>query len=309
MDNLWLVDEIPHPKPLFRFDEYGDRKYAAIRSDNTVAWMPSVTAIIRATSPMAPGLLKWYTENGMEAATAMRDAAAERGTEMHIIFAKYLASIPQDTEVMPEFHAKALWSFQQWIEDWQVKPLAVEVLLHDAECTFAGTVDLVCKLTDPKSGEVFTAIVDFKSGTSSYRDHAVQLEFYRMAWNDTVIGSMTEGVALEQWGDTKYITHYTVSRVFNWHPKDWRKSPTYTFKEQTGEIDAEEVRQRCSLYHMSNDVTPKATRRFVGMMPGNASIETIEPDDIVRQAHARLTQPPIDQVDPTAWAWENPHDR
>lgn len=305
MDNLWLID-IPRPQPLFRFDEFGDRKYALIHDDGTIVWMPSVTAIIKATSPMAPGLLKWYADHGIEDATAMRDTAAERGTEMHIIFAKYLAGIPQDTENMTEFHAKALWSFDTFCQEWSVKPYAVEVLLHNVDETYAGTVDLVCQMTNPKTKEVFMAIIDFKSGTSSYRDHAVQLEFYRNAWNDTVICSMESDIA-------PYQTQYIVNRVFNWHPKDWRKTPTYTLKEQTDIIDGHEINLRTELYHRSNEVPPKPKMRFAGRLPGNATIDTYDPENVVREAAKRLAGESVQEGlpfgDPTAWVWDNPHDR
>jgi hypothetical protein len=70
-------------EPLYRYDHNaGDRRYARVNERGKVIWYPSVTTIIRATSPTPPGLLAWYIKHGIDGANELRDEAAERGTEI-----------------------------------------------------------------------------------------------------------------------------------------------------------------------------------------------------------------------------------
>lgn len=263
---IWNLTQ-PKPEPLFRYDDAGERHYGMVVAGNNVLWFPSVTKIIKATSPTPPGLMAWYAKHGFEDANKLRDDAAERGTEMHLIFERYLGGQSVDMHGLSEFHAKALMSFDQWIKDYEVQPIAVEVLLCSKMHGFAGTADLVCKI---KNDEY--VMVDFKSGSSVYSDYAVQLEMYRLAWNEYA-----------DLHDAPRITS-----VYNWLPKDWRKAPTYTFKNQTGEVHEDEVEYRCKLYRATNNPEPRRKTIYGGSLPGEATIEVIDPAQVVLDAYARL---------------------
>lgn len=266
---IWNLEQ-PKPDALFRYDDAGERFYGRVEA-GYVLWYPSVTKIIKATSPTPPGLMAWYAKHGFEEANQLRDTAAERGTEMHLLFERYMVGQSIDMNDLSEFHAKALMSFDAWYREYQVEPLAIEVLLH-AKLGFAGTADLVCRITDKKGTKV--VLVDFKSGSSIYDDYAVQLEMYKHAWDE----------------HAKQHDIPQIEAVYNWLPKDWRKEPTYTFKDQTGVCDPLEIMYRCGLYRHSNNLAPRTKTIYGGSLPGTATVEVVDPAQVILDAHARLTK-------------------
>jgi hypothetical protein len=261
---IWNLAQ-PAPDALFRYDDAGERFYGRVVNGN-VWWYPSVTKIIKATSPTPPGLMQWYAKHGFEEANKLRDDAAERGTTMHVLFERYMSGQLVDMASLSEFHAKALMSFDQWMQDYEVEPLAIEVLLHSDTYGYAGTADLVCRV---KGGKVI--LVDFKSGSSVYEDYAVQLEMYRLAWNEHA--------------DMHDIPQ--VTEVYNWLPKDWRKGPTYTFKDQTGECSSHAIEYRCKLYNETQKTSPRIKTIYGGTLPGTATIEVVDPAQVILDAYAR----------------------
>ena len=188
---------------------------------------------------------------------------------MHVLFERYMSGQFVDMSSLSEFHAKALMSFDQWYRDYEVEPLAVEVLMHSDTYGFAGTADLVCRV---KSGKVI--LVDFKSGSSVYDDYAVQLEMYRIGWNEYA-----------QVHDIPQVTE-----TFNWLPKDWRKAPSYTFKNQTGECSAAAIEYRCKLYNETQKTSPRIKTIYGGTLPGTATVEVVDPAQVILDAHARLNR-------------------
>jgi hypothetical protein len=267
---IWNLHNHERPAPLFRYDDGGDRFYARV-NDVDVKWYPSVTRIIKATSPTPPGLIAWYAKHGVEGANQLRDEAAERGTQMHILFERYMAGQTVEMTGLSEFHSKALMSFDEFFRKDVAEVYAVEMLLYSDRHEFAGTCDLVCKLNNGK-----IAIVDFKSGSSVYDDYAVQLEMYRLAWN--------EHAEAHGWP--------VVTEIYNWLPKDWRTDPTWTWKRQTGEVSLNEIAARCLLFKSMNGTlrTPREKKIYTGTLPGQATIEIVRPEDIARAAYERLAK-------------------
>jgi hypothetical protein len=267
---IWNLHNHERPAPLFRYDDGGDRFYARV-NDVDVKWYPSVTRIIKATSPTPQGLIAWYAKHGVEGANQLRDEAAERGTQMHILFERYMAGQTVEMTGLSEFHSKALMSFDEFFRKDVAEVYAVEMLLYSDRHEFAGTCDLVCKLNNGK-----IAIVDFKSGSSVYDDYAVQLEMYRLAWN--------EHAEAHGWP--------VVTEIYNWLPKDWRTDPTWTWKRQTGEVSLNEIAARCLLFKSMNGTlrTPREKKIYTGTLPGQATIEIVRPEDIARAAYERLAK-------------------
>lgn len=221
---------------LFQLNSDGHRYYYRFNDAGEPEFYPSVTTLLKQVMPTPPALLDWMIANGKDGSTEKRDLAAAYGTFMHGEFEKLIInrrydfdSVPasmlayMERENLPE-KVFAEWlpkirkdvlAFAQFIKDWNVKPLAVEIGLYHPQFHYAGCLDLPCVMTDPKTGKSFVAIVDFKSGRKGfYEEHELQLHLYKEMWN----------------------IHYPetpVTRVFNFSPKDWRKSPTYNLKDQT----------------------------------------------------------------------------
>lgn len=229
---------------LFQLNSDGHRYYYRFNDAGEPEFYPSVTTLLKQVMPTPPALLDWMIANGKDGSTEKRDLAAAYGTFMHGEFEKLIINRRYDfdsvtaamlsymerenlpekvfAEWLPKIRKDVL-AFAQFIKDWNVKPLAVEIGLYHPQFHYAGCLDLPCVMTDPKTGKSFVAIVDFKSGRKGfYEEHELQLHLYREMWN----------------------VHYPetpVTRVFNFSPKDWRKSPTYNLKDQTDSTNAKKL--------------------------------------------------------------------
>lgn len=231
------------PFKVYQLNSEGYRYYYRFE-DGEPVFYPSVTTMLSQVLPKSPFLIKWMVENGIEGAVEKRDLAAAYGTFMHIQFETLIINGRYDFDTVPVALANYLevnnlpenvfneWavrirkdvlSFAQWIKDYKVRPLAIEISLVHPEHHYAGCIDLPCVLTDPKTGEEVTAIVDFKSGRKGFwEEHEIQLHLYKMAWDVN-------------------FPEYPVQRVYNFSPKDWRTKPTYNFKDQTDSINAQKI--------------------------------------------------------------------
>ena len=232
------------PYRVFQLNSDGYRYYYRFNADGTPEFFPSVTTLLKQVMPTPPALLDWMVANGKEGSTEKRDLAAAYGTFMHGEFEKLIINRRYDFDSVPatlfaymerEHVPESLFSqwlvkvrkdvlaFAQFVKDYNVKPLAVEIGLVHPKFRYAGCLDLPCVMTDPKTAKTFTAIVDFKSGRKGfYEEHELQLHLYKDAWN--------------YWYESMPIT-----RVFNFSPKDWRKAPTYNLKDQTDSVNAKKL--------------------------------------------------------------------
>lgn len=231
------ADALREPKyKLFQLNSDGHRYYYRFEG-TTPVFYPSVTTLLKQVMPTSPFLIKWMVENGTDGATEKRDLAAAYGTFMHAQFEILLINRRYDFDTVPDallsymgqnnlpekFYFESLvkirkdvCAFAQFVKDYNVRPLAVEIALVHPDYHYAGMLDLPCIMTDPKTGSEFPAIVDFKSGRKGfYEEHELQLALYRDMWNVN-------------------FPEMPITRIFNFAPKDWRGiKPTYTLKEQT----------------------------------------------------------------------------
>ena len=229
---------------VFQLNSDGHRYYYRFNEAGEPEFFPSVTTLLKQVMPTPPALLDWMIANGKDGATEKRDLAAAYGTFMHIQFETLVINRRYDfdnvpavllgymerenlpekvfAEWLPKIRKDVL-AFAQFVRDYNVKPLAIEIGLVHPKYNYAGCIDLPCLMTDPKSGKQFPAIVDFKSGRKGfYEEHELQLHLYKDAWNC--------------WYESMPIT-----RVFNFSPKDWRKAPTYNLKDQTDSVNAKKL--------------------------------------------------------------------
>jgi hypothetical protein len=97
--------------------------------------------------------------------------------------------------------------------DYNVKPLAIEIILYHPADGYAGALDIVCEM-DWKKARV-RAVIDIKSGRKGfYESHEIQLKAYQTMWDI-------------------HFPELPIDKIFNFSPKDWRTSPTYNLKDQT----------------------------------------------------------------------------
>ena len=232
------------PYRVFQLNSDGHRYYYRFNESGEPEFYPSVTTLLKQVMPMSPGLLDWIVANGKEGSAEKRDLAAAYGTFMHIQFESLIINRRYDFDNVPAILLsymerenlpdkvfsewavkirKDVLAFAQFVHDYNVVPLAVEIGLVHPEFHYAGCVDLPCGMTDPKTGKQFSAIVDFKSGRKGfYEEHELQLHLYREMWNVN-------------------FPDFPISRVFNFSPKDWRTKPTYNLKDQTESVNAKKL--------------------------------------------------------------------
>lgn len=229
---------------VYQLNSDGHRYYYRFNAKDEPEFYPSVTTLIKQVMPTPPALLDWMIANGKDGSTEKRDLAAAYGTFMHIQFEQLIINRRYDFDSVPAILLdymtrenlpdkvfsewlvkirKDVLAFAQFVKDYNVKPLAIEIALVHPENHYAGCIDLPCVMTDPKTGKSFTAIVDFKSGRKGFfEEHELQLHLYRDMWN-------------VNYPDVK------VERLYNFSPKDWRTKPTYNLKDQTDSVNAKKL--------------------------------------------------------------------
>ncbi len=243
---------VKYPEPMFRLDVKGRRYYYRLVEGESIFYT-SVTTMIKDNMPTPKALLKWMVDqdNGEE---EMMERAFY-GTVLHAMFAELLINGKYDLDKLPEELAKYgikenttikpewaeelkkdLLALSQFVIDYHVVPLAIEVILYHPNDGYAGALDLVCTLDYTESGhfgEVYAsgvnkgqpklskrtiramAIVDLKSGRKGfYESHEIQLESYRQMWN-------------------VHYPDFPITKTFNLSPKEWRTKPSYNLKEQS----------------------------------------------------------------------------
>jgi len=254
---------------IYRFNQSGLRYYFSI-DDEQVTFFPSVTTILKETLPTSPGLQELRDRLGKEGYYAFMNERADYGTLLHVFAADYqrhnrnfdtdtiskrIAEYSEEHNLRFDTHNwsyylnKDLRAIAQFIHDYDVKPIAIELIgkytgklqtvlvdnKTELDVCFSGAIDLLCEMTieekgfygeilknGPRKGEPketkqsrrVTAIVDFKSGKNGFHpEHEMQLHMYKMM--------------VEQSFGIK------VDKLFNVSPKDWETVPNYNIKDQT----------------------------------------------------------------------------
>lgn len=227
---------IEPPYKVWQLNSKGHRYYYRYDDAGNPEFFPSVTTILSQTLPKAPHLINWIANKGIEEAERYKGERAAYGTFMHAAFEELLINraydldglkgklkeyievyrLPDDFIYYADDLKKDVLAFAQFVLDYDVRPLAVEIALVHPYYKYAGMIDCPCTMLAKIGGdERINAIVDFKSGRKGfYEESEIQLGMYRDMWN----------VNFEQ---------FPVTRIFNFSPKDWRKRPSYNLKEQT----------------------------------------------------------------------------
>ncbi len=199
-----LGGKIPSYRVFGRPEIAGDRHYlyAIPNPDGSSArsWLiqrplPGVTSIIKKTCPTPPSLVKWKASfpGGIEAANEFTDIAAKKGTIMHSIFADLV------NDLVPEFDStewhryidikitrqgirepykyhgewshfmrKAILSFLQWVEDYEVTFILMEIALVSEALGYAGQIDVVCEMNDRIYTKPVVEIFPIKKAKASH---------------------------------------------------------------------------------------------------------------------------------------------
>lgn len=259
----FLSPELPRPVGhIRRFSQGLNRFYYTVSPEGTVTIYSSATTLIKdgyAEDTFA--LEVWRSRLKAEGKNPETELtyAASRGTMMHALIGDYIQGIeinlnnigqhlidkhpdldvPFFNDIIrkdEEWLKKAILAFGQFVIDYNVKPLAVELVMKSEKYMVASPVDMICEMeideegpwgealkSGPNKGQPkvikrkkkIVAIVDFKSSQNGFFDkHYFQLQLYKRIAKENYPNIEVEG-------------------LYNWSPKDWRTSPTYNLKEQS----------------------------------------------------------------------------
>lgn len=155
------------------------------KSDALVQWAANETA-------------KWILENGQDyddmaeccaiAPKKFREVsqqAMDIGSIVHANIEDYIKRVP--FRYGASGHGEYVeWCFEQfllWIKDYQVEFINSEKQIFNLVLGYAGTLDIKCLITMPKTKKLKKAIIDVKTG-GEYREHFYQLRGYFDAEDD-----------------------------------------------------------------------------------------------------------------------------
>jgi hypothetical protein len=299
---------IKQPEPLYRLDYKGKRMYYRFVNGNP-EFYTSVTTFLHNQIPTSKYLLDWQREHG-------EDEMLERahyGTFLHSVFETLLITKQFNLDKLPEllkaFTIKERCEYkEEWVEelkkdtlalaqfiiDYKVKPIAVEIILYHPTDGYAGALDLPCFMEIEDKGfygEVYASgerkgqpkeskqivqiicIIDLKSGRKGfYESHIAQLAAYREMWN------------------LKY-PELPIERIFNLAPKGWDTKPAYSLKEQTYSKSILKLKQYVENERIDNLDKNWTLTTFEGKIDLTKGIE----QNITSKSLAELVKPKEDE--------------
>lgn len=294
---------------LYQLNTRGVRYYYTLNDHGEPTFYPSVTTILQEVMPRNVFLEKWKAEMGWEKANAYTQERANYGTFMHgqiekllvarsydldalkAELAKYIEreQLPTDFINYAEDLKKDILAFAQFVIDYDIKPLCIEEALFSSK-GYAGMIDLVANMRrytvteeakarekkgdkwtekdEEKYSERLVAMVDFKSGRNGfYESHVFQLYMYKDMWEEHYPDIPIEG-------------------VFNWSPKDWRKSPSYNFECQTDAQNPEIAKLLLEQYKLRKTETKSFTlvSGVINLSDGvSNNYETLTLEELVKE--------------------------
>jgi hypothetical protein len=107
-----------------------------------------------------------------------RDQAGARGNVLHDYAEQLLNG--EEVEIEDE-HVPVMEAALAFMEEWRIEPLLVEASVASREHRWAGTLDLIARYRDPRSGAIGIGIFDWKSGKAMYPEYAWQFNAYAHA--------------------------------------------------------------------------------------------------------------------------------
>lgn len=287
------------PIQVYRLDTGRGRWYYTFHQGEP-RFYQSVTSFIKNSLPMSEHLIKWRCDLGWDKSNAYMFERACYGTLMHTLIAKFVQNGSLHKDVISEcvdlsltsnrldINFKREWieelfkdllAFAQFVFDYEVEFLGLEITLVSEKYGIAGTLDAPCILNDKlytdktakEKRKRVTANIDFKSGRKNfYESHEIQLEACRMLWD-------------ENFPDTR------LDKIFNWAPKEWKKEPGYSLKDQTEALSIEKLKHFIAIaeiegrHRLPNVFTPN-DEITLGQSPENC-FKSIHISEIVKQKY------------------------
>ncbi len=279
MKALFFDDKslLAQPEPVYKFTHPSESFYYTFDpiKMRPEYFMP-VTGFLKKVMPTPQPIIDNMVDMGKLAFNAKMNERGLYGTMMDIEFNKRLIAGSYDLDLIDDVvreHHKAsgslvpveFWiaefntditALNQWIDDYEVEPLAIGLMLVSRQLEIGGKIDLACKMnknlytdkTPVSSRQRVKRLVDFKSGKKGFYDsHILQLESYRECWDEKFHDYPMDGIA-------------------NFAPTNWRNEPGYNFKDHTDNAVTRKLPHYIELARIDGMEPKKEVKLFFGTL-------------------------------------------
>ena len=209
----------------------GEQRWYKTNTDGD--YVPSVTTVL---GIMDKGIHfhKWLANHlNYDHACAVRDEAAQRGTNVHNIIEDLMAGNSVDLKEYGPEVTKRIMCFEKWWDDNSpMEIVAAEEMLAFPGILYAGRFDFIVKIKGKN------VLVDIKTG-NHYKTHDLQATMYKILW-DTICEHLGLG------------DEYMIHQYYGLYVKDgWIKAPNPQFKKL--QFRPKEVEAAVTLWRYNNE--------------------------------------------------------
>lgn len=188
-----IIKEVNKEQGVFQITTIDERWYTKQVKNSVTGlpdfdYYPSVTWITE-SYPKGIGFYKWLADKGWDEAEALKQAAGDKGSKVHLAIvdlidgktvsmeSRYINPTTEKEEELTLEEYDAIVSFSRWWNDLEDKPkvLAREIVVFNDEHRYAGTMDLVVEWNK----EIW--IIDFKTSAYIWPSFELQLSAYKNA--------------------------------------------------------------------------------------------------------------------------------
>lgn len=179
-DERWYLKQIDNPKT-------GIPEYKGVPSST---WISD-------SYPKGVFFYKWLAEKGWDEAEAVKQAAGDKGSKVHLaieailrgeevrIDSKFVNKKTGQEEELTLEECDCILSFKKWFKDteeeYQITPIVWEKTIFSEIHNYAGTIDFICMLQNKKTKESIYWIMDWKTGQSIWKSSELQVSSYKKA--------------------------------------------------------------------------------------------------------------------------------
>lgn len=187
-----LIKVVDKAKNILQVTTIDERWYAFPETSSETGlpiykYVPSVTWICE-HYPKGIAYFKWLANKGWDEAEALKIAAGDKGSKVHLAIANLIAGgtvkinekiISRETGVEEELtleEYECIISFVDWAKKVKPKFLKNEFVVINKDENYAGTVDLLCEIDGKKY------LVDLKTSQYIWPSHELQVTAYLEAF-------------------------------------------------------------------------------------------------------------------------------
>lgn len=144
------------------------------------SFYPSVTKILEEAGPVPNALKNWFKTTAPDEINDKSAKSLEFGSKMHDAYARLLQGeeLNLDEDYPATREKKHIVSLVEWYREFNPEVIDVELVVASVKKSYAGTLDLVCKIQDK------LWIIDFKTSAGIYDSYFWQVEAYRNAYHE-----------------------------------------------------------------------------------------------------------------------------